>query len=321
MVAAQQRRYASAPFFDDVANAPAHKECVWLRAVDGVRLRAAHFPCAGEEQGRVALFTGRSEYIEKYGRVIARLGELGLSVFICDWRGQGLSDRLTENSMMGHVDDFSSYQRDVAAFISYIKSRTEAPIDLLLAHSMGGAIALRALFEGHEGFAPRRVMFSAPMWGIYIMPQLRDLAQSVARYAPKLGMGKLYAPSNGPWNYVELHPFRGNSLTNDPELYAWMRMQVKMHPELGLGGPSIDWVNAGFRETQALSQLPSPDLPCLTLLGDEESVVDQQAIATRMEAWPGGELVVMEEAQHEVLMETPKVQAHVYRHLKRFCAL
>ena len=90
-------------------------EARWLTASDGVRLRAVVW--RGGRQGTAVIFPGRTEFAEKYGRVAGELVARGLSVLVIDWRGQGLSDRHPANAMLGHIEDFRTYQLDVAALL------------------------------------------------------------------------------------------------------------------------------------------------------------------------------------------------------------
>jgi lysophospholipase len=46
-------------------------------------------------------------------------------------------------------------------------------------------------------------------------------------------------------------------------------------------------------------------VPTVTFLGLAEQIVVPAAIRARMARWPGGELVEVPGARHEVLMETP----------------
>jgi lysophospholipase len=102
--------------------------------------------------------------------------------------------------------------------------------------------------------------------------------------------------------------FDDNLLTTDRESFDWMRTQVTSIPELGLGAPTLAWLNAALRETRALRRLPSPGLPALTLLGAREKVVDPSAIEERMARWPDGKLCVIPGAEHEILMEAPAMR-------------
>ena len=133
------------------------------------RVRAAVWP--GGARGAVFLCSGRTEYIEKYGRVIGELTARGFSVVTCDWRGQGLSDRALADPMKGHVGDFAEYQRDVEAVLASPEAAAVGPTRVMICHSMGGAIGLRALVDGRV--APEAVIFSAPMFGLTLSTALR----------------------------------------------------------------------------------------------------------------------------------------------------
>ena len=136
----------AAPFHAEVADAPGEARSSWVAAPDGVRLRVTLL--ARGASGTVLLFPGRTEYAEKYGPVARHLGAAGLSVLTIDWRGQGLSARLLANAEIGHVVAFADYQGDVAALVGAADALGLPGPRHLLAHSMGGAIGLRALMDG-----------------------------------------------------------------------------------------------------------------------------------------------------------------------------
>lgn len=90
----------SAPLYNELAEAPETGRAFWLTS-GRRRIRAAIWDEG--TRGTVLIFTGRTEYIEKYGRVISLLVERGFSVATLDWRGQGLSERPLGDRMKGHV--------------------------------------------------------------------------------------------------------------------------------------------------------------------------------------------------------------------------
>lgn len=303
-----------APFFNDLARGPDGGAAHWVTASDGVRLRMAHWPHAGAK-GTMLLFNGRTEYIEKYGITARELAEIGLATATLDWRGQGLSDRALDDRLVGHVGQFSDFQKDVAAFLDYAARMNLPKPWYILGHSMGGCIALRTVLNG----APiSGVLFTAPMWGIQMPGVLRTVAWTVTWTADKVALGHLLTPSTSRRPYTEAAPFLGNALTTDRDMYAYMRSQTDAQPDLGLGGPSLNWLNQALRETLALASIPSPDVPALCFLGDLESIVDPQEIKRRMGAWPKGKLIEIENAQHEVLMETPDIRRRAKSEIAAF---
>lgn len=298
---------AAAPFHDDVTTAPRDGVIRWLHASDGVRIRVGYWRGGGK--GTVLLFPGRTEYIEKYGPAAGELIARGFSVLIVDWRGQGLADRPLRDARTGHVHHFQDYQRDIAALLDHI-GRAGLPQPLfLLSHSMGGAIALRALLNG---LPVRAASFSAPMWGISMHSALRPVAWALSTIGSRAGQGHQYAPGTSPTTYVLEAPYAGNVLTTDPTMYAYMQHQVQEHPDLALGGPSLQWLNTALFECLDLRRRPSPAVPCYTALGLLERVVDPRAVRARMAHWPGAELGLYPQAEHEVMMELPATRRTFY---------
>ena len=309
-----------APFFDDIAGAPADARAFWTFAQDGVRLRLAVLaPPPQDCRGTVLLFQGRAEHAEKYGPAVTALQERGFGCLTIDWRGQGLADRPAENPAVGHVARFADYQHDVTALAEAALALDLPRPFFLLAHSMGGCIALRAL---HRQLKVRAVVLAAPMWGLRLPGPVRPLVRTFAGVGMALGLGERRFPATGAGPYVLSADFDDNNLTRDRLMFDWMRRQLRAHPELGGGGPSVAWLAEALRETRALRTLPMPSLPCLTWAGSAERIVDLAAIRRVMADWPGGQLHIAPGARHEMMMELPPVRegfldaaaAHFSRH-------
>ncbi|EKE45860.1 putative Esterase/lipase/thioesterase [Oceaniovalibus guishaninsula JLT2003] len=297
-----------APFHADVADGPPGGAAHWLRTADGLRLRVTHWR-PDDARGTVLLFPGRTEYAEKYGPVAETLGRDGWAVMAIDWRGQGLSDRILDDPLGGHVLQFTDYQIDVAAMLGAARRLGLPRPWHLLAHSMGGAIGLRAL-DG--GLPVDSATFSAPMWGIRLAAGIRPFAWSLSWAARHLRLDHHYAPGTSGAPYPDADRFAANMLTHDPDRFAWMTAQVERHPELALGGPSLRWLNEALRDGRRLAMLPSPRLPCLTFLGGQDMIVDPDPIRQRMAHWPGGRLIEHPRSRHEPMMECPPIRDAVF---------
>lgn len=285
---------------DPPRSLPGDPRCFWLRADDGIALRAAHWPT---EQGRgtVLLMQGRTEYLEKYARVADDLNRAGLDVLSVDWRGQGLSDRLIDDGRASHIADFTDYQRDVVEMVIAAGALDLPRPWYLLAHSMGGSIGLAALIDG---LPVERVAFSAPMWGINLSPAKAGFARCVSALARKLGQGQRYVPgSGGSQSFILTSSFDKNLLTTDGATWGRMVAETCAWPAMVLGGVTHDWLHAALAEGDRLSSLPSPDLPTLIVLGSREAVVSPSAIHKRVNAWSSATLLALDGARHEPLME------------------
>lgn len=259
-----------------------------------------------EARATILLFPGRTEYCEKYGRVVRDLVARGYTVIGVDWRGQGLSDRVADDHRVGHVAAFSDYQLDVAAFLLEADRHDLPTPRYLLAHSMGGCIGMRALVGGLQ---VRRVVFSAPMWGIFVAPVMSPVAKYLPPIAEKLGQELRTVPGTRPASYIGDTPFLINLLTSDRDHYDYFARQSKARPEFALGGPTLHWFSEAKAEMAALLRAPRPSVPVATFLGTKEMIVDPEAIREMHEDWPTGELHIIEGGKHEMMMETPEIRA------------
>lgn len=292
-----------APFLSDIAFGEPGGAAHWAQTSDGVRIRIGHWNLA-KARGTVLIFPGRTEFIEKYDRCATALAQRGLASMAIDWRGQGMADRLLDNPLIGHVAQFPDYQKDVDAMVRAARKLDMPRPFFLLAHSMGGAIGLRAAMEG---LSVQATAFSGPMWGIRIAPHLRPVAWTLSQLMPRVGQGHRLPPGTKIEHHVLVDGFKDNLLTCDPDQFDMMRRQLEAHPELALGGPSFIWLREALMETRHLASRPSPNLPCVTFLGTNERIVDVQAVKQRMAIWKRGELALVDKGEHEVLMESPAV--------------
>lgn len=301
----------TAPLYDDVAKAPDDGAAYWLTCSDGVRIRVGVWGNDAKmaPNGTVLLFPGRTEYIEKYGQAAGELKARGFATIVIDWRGQGLADRLLEDTATGHVMHFDDYQHDVQAMVDAARALQMPEPFYLLSHSMGGCIALRSLLNGID---VKAATFSAPMWGILIAPPVRPLARGIAWAFSTSGLGHKYAPGTSADSYVVTAPFEGNLLTTDPEMYRYMQDQAKAHPQLPLGGPSMHWLFQALTETGDLQAMEMPKIPTVTYLGTNERIVDSGAVVKLMDKWPDGRLEMIQDAEHEVLMEHPETRKRAF---------
>ena len=171
---------------------------------------------------------------------------------------------------------------------------------------MGGCIGLRALTEG---LAVRRAVFSAPMWGIWIPAAKRPVAAVLPGLARLAGQGHRYTPGSRPLIYDMETGFATNPLTSDPDHFAYLARQLAEEEPFALGGPSLHWLGEGLAECRALRAGARPELPVLTFLGTEETIVVPGDIERMHSTWPSATLRVVPGARHEFMMEAPHIRS------------
>lgn len=281
-------------------------------APDGWPLR--RFRIGDGRRGRLLFVGGRGDTIEKYLETMADWAGRGWRVTSFDWRGQGGSGRLHGNSRLGHVDDFATWVADLRAFVNAWRAEGEGPY-VLVAHSMGGHIALRAMAEGavHVDAA----VLVAPMLGLNARPIPDWLAPCVAAFMCRIGFALRPV-----WRDGSRSPERGSHLTHSAERYAdelWWRSET---PEIALGPPSWRWIAEAYRSNRALGRSPAlaeMRTPLLMLAARADRLVSFSAIRDVAARLPHARLHAYgEEAAHEILREADPVRRDALARIDAF---
>ncbi|MFT3729201.1 MAG: alpha/beta hydrolase [Terricaulis sp.] len=280
----------------------------WLEGRGGVKVRVMTAPASrGPARGSVIVAPGRTEFIEKYFEVIRELQGRGFAVFCIDWRGQGLSAREVENPLKGHLANFDDPVNDLSTALKLLADKLPRP-HIVLAHSMGGAIILRAL-------QTRRIdidaaIFSAPMWGI---AGLSNFAKWYVRFMTSIGAGGSFAPSvDRKW---KREPFKKNPVTHDKERHARTQGLVAEEPRLALAGPTNGWVSAaaetteGFKQPSALAHIR---IPVGIATASQEQLVDSSSHDAVAAQLADAKHITIEGAKHEILMELDPLRAQFW---------
>jgi len=299
---------------------PAGAEFDWFegRALEGrsVRVRVLTAPAQdGPARGTIIVAPGRTEFIEKYFEVIGELQSRGFAVFCIDWRGQGLSGREVDNSLKGHFGSFDDPVNDLATALKLYADRLPRP-HIALAHSMGGAIVLRALWT-------RRVeldaaAFTAPMWGI---AGLGKTTTSVIRFLAAVGAGGQFAPSvKQRW---APEPFKRNPVTHDEVRHARCQNLIAQEPRLALAGPTNGWIAAAADTIDAFLKpgaLAHVRIPILVASAGQEALVDNASQRRVAEQLPNAKYITIEGAKHEILMERDELRVQFWTAFDEFIA-
>jgi lysophospholipase len=288
----------------------------YINAADGVRLRTARWT-SSSTTGTVVVLGGRGEFIEKYFEVVGELLGRGFSVVAMDWRGQGGSDRPLRDARKGHVKDFSQFEGDLDALIEKILAR-ECPRPWLgLCHSMGAAVLLGAALAGRCPL--ERLVLTSPMIAVKGVNH-RGGARLLVAAIDNLGMGGAFAPGSA-GDSQWLSSFEGNVLTSDEKRFARIAKLVAACPELGLGGPTIGWTRAAFRHMRRLDNCkfaPGTLIPMLIVAAGADRVTDTAATQRLASRLGGARLVVIDGAQHEILIERDFYRAQFWTAFDQF---
>ena len=262
----------------------------------------------GACRGSLLFVPGRGEAYEKYLETLDYWSRRGWRVTATDWRGQAGSGRNGADGVTGHIDDFAIWVNDLAALWQKWCQTTPAP-HVLVGHSMGGHLVLRALAEARVD--PDATVLVAPMVDFIRHGVPAVLMHSAARVMAWVGDSRRQAWKWGDKPAV-LPVDRINLLTHDKERYAdevWWRDK---RPEIAMGPGSWGWVAAGYASTRLLARrgmLERVKSPVLLLSTDHDRLVSPGAIAQAALRMPRAELFRFgAEARHELLREADPVR-------------
>lgn len=282
-----------------------------FKGYDGTALRFARWQSTStRKKGTVCLFTGRSEFIEKYLEVVADLRRRGFAVSIMDWRGQGGSQRMLKNTHKGHVRNFAEYEKDVHCFMREVVLPDCPPPYFALAHSMGGHILMRLATEQNSWFD--RIVLVSPMF--QLDADMLPISQKLVGYTVELlslfGAREKYIPGGNDTTWDE-EPFEGNPLTSDETRYMRAQAILETAPELGIGSPTVSWMQAACRSMAEVADLEFPSrvhIPVLMIAAGSDKIVSTsftEDFAIRLKV---GSHLVIPRARHEILQERDELR-------------
>ncbi len=292
-----------------------------VRRIDWSPPDAAH----GEPttpRGSLLFLGGLGEAYEKYLESFDHWRAQGWQVSSADWRGQAGSGRLGHDGPVVHADSFEPWLDDLSALWCEWSGRvTNDRPRILVAHSMGGHLALRAAVERRIDPMPDAIILSAPMIGIG--PSLVPLAQlrMVAALMNAAGDSRRAA-----WRWdtdkAAALSARQLLLTHDDLRYQdelWWRGQ---RPELSMGPASWGWVRAALASITVLQKpgvLEALDLPVLIFGTSADRLVQWGAIKRAAARLPQADLLGFGiEARHEILRESDAVRSRALDAIDRF---
>ena len=291
---------------------PAGAEVALLTTADGVLLRAACWSPPHAPRGTVLLLQGRAEMIEKYFETIAEFLQKGFAVIAFDWRGQGGSQRLLSDPMKGHIDTFDDYQTDLDAVLHHYHTLLQKPV-LLLAHSMGGLIAMEALARRPN--LARAAVLSAPMFGVALLQKqlwLKGLIKLLCVFGCKTREPPMHR-SQSPFTMA----FARNPLTRDQRRFERMKAILNAQARLAVGMPTLGWLNEALKAMNGLSKNLSAlkhnnQTPITIFLPREDRVTATPLTRRLCASYAHTTLIEIDESEHEVLMESDPVRAQVW---------
>lgn len=180
----------------------------WLDTADGQRLLLRDWP-QPHARGAVLIVHGLGEHSGRYAELASWFNQRGYAARGYDQRGHGQSPG--RRGALRHGDDLLA---DLAAvYNDYAGVMPHQP--LLLGHSMGGLVAVRAVLDG--GVAPAALVLSSPALRSWESPRMIRLAGVLGRLLPNLPLRNGLDASKLSHDAQVVDDYR-----NDPLRHGWI---------------------------------------------------------------------------------------------------
>ena len=290
---------------------------------DGAHLRYGWSRTAKSPLGTVVLLPGFQAPIEDFFETARDYQARGFDVWSMDFRGQGGSDRWPGNPQKAYSQGMERDARDLAQFIrKSVGPRARGPI-FIVAQSLGGHIALRALHD-HADLA-RALVLSSPA----ISFQAESLSQRlppwllriVARVAVLCGFGDAYAVHAADWEFFPGAGGATDPVRDDPARALASEAWMLKNPVLREGGMTWAFVDERFRSSALeLSAGWMQEILAPVLIGTarSDSLTDVSATAQACRAMKRCQLLEFPHAKHALLGDSDLTRAPFIEASTRF---
>jgi alpha-beta hydrolase superfamily lysophospholipase len=246
-----------------------------IASADGTKLSYRAWPKPGAEV-TFAVVHGLGDHARRYERFAQAMTRYGFGTFAVDLRGHGKSA-----GRRGHVDKWSQWTDDVAAFVTYVEGIAGGEV-VPLGHSFGGAALLSTVLE-HKLSNTKRFVLSSPALRLKVrVPALKlTLGKAASKVLPRLTLNNEVDPK---------------TLSRIPEVVEAYRTDPLVHNKISLRMYS-EWTDACKRIFEHAGELR---LPFLILAGTDDRLIDPEGSKELHQLDPSlSELRLLEGRYHE----------------------
>lgn len=220
-----------------------------LTSRDGTRLAYRAWPLAGAPI-TFAVVHGHGEHSGRYDRFARGMAKHLMATYAVDLRGHGES-----SGQRGHLDSWSQWVEDAAAFLSLVETEASGEV-VPLGHSLGGVVMLSLARTGKLHRASRLIV-SNPALRLKkpVSWMLDGATKALSTIAPRLTL------SNG---------VDARTVSRIPEIVEAYRTDPLVHNKITLR-LYVEWQRAA---KENLAEAGEIRLPFLILAGTDDPLID-----------------------------------------------
>jgi lysophospholipase len=285
---------------------------------DGAVLRWGHLPAANP-RAECVLVGGYGDFVEKHFETVRDLAARGLSVWCLDWRGQGGS---TRPKRWPNRPRARRFERDAAELAQFARAQLSPDRPhVLIAHSMGGAIALLCLHR-NPGLFDAAVL-SAPMLGLLNGRTPPTLLRALTGPARLAGLGLCRLPGAARWRAGHAPTPERSRISSDVERCRLRHAWITSDPALRLDQPTYGWLDPALALIARIGKprfLATIRTPILIGSAGREHVVAPGAHHRAARHLPECTLFELPESKHEPFLERDVIRDAWFDRIDRFIA-
>ena len=255
-----------------------------LPSSGGTKLYVEVFRPASAPRAVAVIVHGYAEHIGRYREVAHVLTDAGLSVVGFDLRGHGRS-----SGARGVIRSFADYLDDLDAVLALARELAPGLPVVLVCHSNGGLIALRALTDERRRPAVAGAVISSPFLGLKLkVPAARIW---VARGASRLFPG-----------FVQKNGIKVEDITSDKQKQAERLADTLCHEVA-----SARWFTEAIdAQAHVKARATSIQVPTLWVIGGADPIADAQVSSAIARTVPKADVQVLDGFLHEVFNEVDR---------------
>lgn len=275
------------------------KECVVrgsLKSFDTTKLNY-YVATPPNPKGSITIVHGMGEFFGKYHEYVWYLYQAGYKVFFMEQRGFGYSEgKLSEPDLI-HIDDYSTYVEDLNCFVESVVVPESGDLPMiLLAHSMGGAIATLFL-EMHPQYF-EAALLSSPMFKMK-GGNINRFAELMLRIYSKLFFkSKSLAPKQKRYNPNPV--FETSSAASRPR-FEYQLSYRRKDDHYQTTGATLGWALASLKvHRDIFRHIDRIRIPVDVFTAGQDHLIDPQGYEMFKEKVPGATFHYYEKSRHEI---------------------
>lgn len=266
---------------------------------------------APTKSAAIVFMPGMGEPSLKYYELSHDLPLDQTQLYFWDHIGQGFSSHLLESDRRKvHIDDFETHITGFIGFLQWLKTRHQNVF--IIAHSMGGHVALRTAYR-HPELIDKLVMTSP-------MLDFKPYISALSWAKPLISW---FSPESSPpfSDFFSRFTKKGSRLTRSQKRRDFYHQLKQNHPTVARGFVTMGWFVAATASVEELkkeaqSSTPLPDI--LILEAEKEHLVSQKEQRLFCKNKPRCQHQLISQSQHEVLFETDQVRRRALKYIARF---